>query len=50
MNKISYQVVVGDKEKDQSLVNVRKYGEEKQETFDKEDFLYQLIDEIRLKK
>lgn len=50
MNKISYQVVVGDKEKDQSLVNVRKYGEEKQETFDKEDFLYHLIDEIRLKK
>ena len=50
MNKISYQVVVGDKEKDQSLVNVRKYGEEKQETFDKEDFLYHLIDENRLKK
>ena len=50
MKKIPYQIVVGDKEKDESLVNVRKYGEEKQESFDKEDFLYQLIDEIRLKK
>lgn len=50
MNKIKYQIVVGDKEKEESLVNVRKYGEEKQESFDKEDFLYQLIDEIRLKK
>ncbi|MDO5360919.1 MAG: threonine--tRNA ligase, partial [Jeotgalicoccus sp.] len=50
MNKIKYQIVVGDKEKDESLVNVRKYGEEKQESFDKEEFLYQLIDEIRLKK
>ena len=50
MKKIKYQVVVGDKEKEESQVNVRKYGEEKQETFDKEEFLYQLIDEIRLKK
>lgn len=50
MKKIKYQVVVGDKEKDESLVNVRKYGEEKQESFDKEEFLWNLIDEIRLKK
>src|SRR5699024_2806783 len=48
MKKIKYQVVVGDKEKDESLVNVRKYGEEKQESFDKEEFLWNLIDEIRL--
>ena len=50
MKKIPYQVVVGDQEKDNSEVNVRKYGEENQESHDKEEFVYQLVDEIRLKK
>lgn len=50
MKKIPYQVVVGDKEVEAQEVNVRKYGEKEQHTFDKEDFLYQLVDEIRLKK
>lgn len=50
MKKIPYQVVVGDKEVEAKEVNVRKYGEKDQQTFPKEDFLYNLVDEIRLKK
>lgn len=50
MKKIPYQVVVGDKEVEAKEVNVRKYGEKDQQTFPKEDFLYHLVDEIRLKK
>ncbi|CAD2075219.1 threonine--tRNA ligase [Phocicoccus pinnipedialis] len=50
MKKIPYQVVVGDKEVEAKEVNVRKYGEKDQHTFSKEDFLYSLVDEIRLKK
>ncbi|HLR38806.1 MAG TPA: threonine--tRNA ligase [Jeotgalicoccus sp.] len=50
MKKIPYQVVVGDKEVEANEVNVRKYGEKDQQTFPKEDFLYHLVDEIRLKK
>ena len=50
MKKIPYQVVVGDKEVGAKEVNVRKYGEKDQQTFPKEDFLYNLVDEIRLKK
>ena len=50
MRKVPYQVVIGDKEIAESEVNVRKYGEEAQNTFDREEFLWSLIDEIRLKK
>src|SRR5699024_8816271 len=50
MNKISYHVVVGDKEKDKPLVNLRVEGEENQETLDIEAFLFELIDELRLNK
>ena len=50
MRKVPYQVVIGDKEIAENEVNVRKYGEEAQNTFDREDFIWSLIDEIRLKK
>ncbi|SDK70740.1 threonine--tRNA ligase [Lacicoccus qingdaonensis] len=50
MRKVPYQVVIGDREIAENEVNVRKYGEEAQNTFDREEFLWSLIDEIRLKK
>lgn len=50
MRKVPYQVVIGDKEIAENEVNVRKYGEEAQNTFEREDFIWSLIDEIRLKK
>ncbi|MCD2137127.1 threonine--tRNA ligase [Salinicoccus halitifaciens] len=50
MRKVPYQVVIGDKEIAEQEVNVRKYGEEKQNTFEKEEFIWHLVDEIRLKK
>lgn len=50
MQKIPYQLVVGDKEVENSEVNVRKYGSQDQETIEKDEFIWNLIDEIRLKK
>lgn len=50
MKKIPYQIVVGDKEVENQEVNVRKYGSEKQESFEKDEFIWNVIDEIRLKK
>jgi len=50
MQKIPYQLVVGDKEVENNEVNVRKYGSKDQETVEKETFIWELVDEIRLKK
>ncbi|UEX90992.1 threonine--tRNA ligase [Staphylococcus ratti] len=50
MKKIPYQLVVGDKEVENNEVNVRKYGSKDQETIEKDEFIWNLIDEIRLKK
>ncbi|MBF7018472.1 threonine--tRNA ligase [Staphylococcus sp. 18_1_E_LY] len=50
MQKIPYQLVVGDKEMENNEVNVRKYGSQDQETVEKDDFIWNLVDEIRLKK
>ena len=50
MRKVPYQVVIGDKEIDNQTVNVRQYGQEKQETVEREDFIWNIVDEIRLKK
>ncbi|AYX90065.1 threonine--tRNA ligase [Staphylococcus cohnii] len=49
MQKIPYQLVVGDKEMENNEVNVRKYGSQDQETVEKESFIWDLVDEIRLK-
>lgn len=50
MQKIPYQIVVGDKEVENNQVNVRKYGSQDQETVEKDGFIWNLVDEIRLKK
>jgi len=50
MRKVPYQVVIGDKEMEEGQVNVRKYGEQEQNSYDREDFVWKLVDEIRLKK
>lgn len=50
MHKVPYQVVVGDKEVENNEVNVREYGSKDQETMEKDDFIWNLVDEIRLKK
>lgn len=50
MQKIPYQLVIGDKEVENKEVNVRKYGSQDQETLEKDEFIWNLVDEIRLKK
>lgn len=50
MQKIPYQIVVGDKEVENKQVNVRQYGSQDQETVEKDEFIWNLVDEIRLKK
>ncbi|HCU9632674.1 TPA: threonine--tRNA ligase [Staphylococcus aureus] len=50
MQKIPYQIVVGDKEVENNQVNVRQYGSQDQETVEKYEFIWNLVDEIRLKK
>lgn len=47
--KIPYQIVVGDKEVENNQVNVRQYGSQDQETVEKDEFIWNLVDEIRLK-
>ena len=50
MQKIPYQIVVGDKEVENNEVNVRQYGSQDQQTMEKDEFIWNLVDEIRLKK
>ncbi|HCW7622709.1 TPA: threonine--tRNA ligase [Staphylococcus aureus] len=50
MQKIPYQIVVGDKEVENNQVNVRQYGSQDQETVEKDELIWNLVDEIRLKK
>lgn len=50
MQKIPYQLVVGDKEVENNEVNVRQYGSKESKTIEKDDFIWSLVDEIRLKK
>lgn len=50
MQKIPYQIAVGDKEVENNQVNVRQYGSQDQETVEKDEFIWNLVDEIRLKK
>ena len=49
MQKIPYMLVVGDKERDEKAVNVRKYGEQKSETVSFESFLSALKNEVEQK-
>ncbi|AST92815.1 MULTISPECIES: threonine--tRNA ligase [Sutcliffiella] len=47
MQKIPYMLVLGDNEIQEKAVNVRKYGEQKSETIPLEQFLQQLVAEIK---
>lgn len=46
MQKIPYMLVVGDKEKEENTVNVRKYGEQNSTTVKFEEFIASLKDEV----
>ncbi|RAI81803.1 threonine--tRNA ligase [Macrococcoides caseolyticum subsp. hominis] len=50
MHKVPYQIVVGDKEIENNEVNVRQYGKKESKTIDRDDFIWSIVDEIRLKK
>ncbi|MEB6195908.1 threonine--tRNA ligase [Mammaliicoccus sciuri] len=50
MKKIPYQIVVGDKEVENQEVNVRQYGSKDSKTVEKDEFIWNIVDEIRLKK
>lgn len=50
MNKVPYQIVVGDKEVENNEVNLRQYGSKDSKTLDRDEFIWNLVDEIRLKK
>ncbi|HHD6807831.1 TPA: threonine--tRNA ligase, partial [Staphylococcus aureus] len=43
MQKIPYQIVVGDKEVENNQVNVRQYGSQDQETVEKDEFIWNLV-------
>ena len=42
MQKVPYMLVLGDKEVESGEVNVRKYGEQKSESMQFEDFLSEI--------
>lgn len=50
MNKVPYQVVVGDKEVENNEVNLRQYGSKESKTLERDEFIWNLVDEVRLKK
>ena len=50
MNKIPYQIVVGDSEVENGTVNVRCYGKEGSESMSLEDFVAKIADEIKNRK
>ena len=47
IKKIPYQLVIGDKEKEESSVNVRKYGDTNQVSMSKEEFIKQILEQIK---
>lgn len=50
MSKIPYQLVFGDNELEEGKVSVRKYGEQKSETMDLEEFVNMVIDMVKNRK
>ncbi|MGK0577683.1 threonine--tRNA ligase [Macrococcus capreoli] len=50
MHKVPYQIVVGDKEVENKEVNVRQYGSKESKTMERDEFIWSIVDEIRLKK
>ena len=49
MKKIPYQLVLGDKERDEKTVTYRHYGEQKQTTVSLDEFVDMLLKEISSK-
>ena len=47
MKKIPYQLVLGDKEVEALSVNARKYGEQAQISYSLEEFISNLVDEVK---
>ena len=48
MKKIPYQLVLGDKEVESASVNARKYGEQAQVSYSKEEFYNLLLDLVKI--
>ena len=49
MKKIPYQLVLGDKEREERTVTYRQYGQQKQTTVSVDEFVEMLINEIETK-
>lgn len=50
MKKIPYQLVLGDKERDQKTVTYRQYGQQKQTTVSLDEFVEMVVQEVADKK
>ncbi len=50
LKKISYQIVVGDKDAESGSVTVRKHGSQEQNTYKLEEFIKMMHEEINTKK
>ncbi len=50
LNKIPYQLIIGDKEKNKKNINYRKYGEQKNQLLNINDFIKKIKKQINLKK
>ena len=49
MKKIPYQLVLGDKERDERTVTYRQYGEQKQTTVSLDEFISMALNQIQSK-
>lgn len=49
-SKIPYQIVVGDNEMSSNTLSVRKYGEKKSVTIDTEEFLQEMLEDVKNRK
>ena len=49
MKKIPYQLVLGDKERDERTVTYRQYGEQKQTTVSLDEFINMVLNQIQSK-
>ena len=48
--KIPYNLIIGDKEKEEELISFRLHGEKETTTVTKEEFIKLIKEEIKLKK
>ncbi|MBQ1322997.1 MAG: threonine--tRNA ligase, partial [Erysipelotrichaceae bacterium] len=50
MNKIPYQLVVGDNEVENKTVNIRRYGVEGSESLPLDEFVDKIVEQIKDRK